>query len=353
MRVALLGDTHFGARGDSPIFHQFFKSFYDDVFFPYLNEHGVDYVVQLGDVFDRRKYINFQTLKNAKEYFFEPLNKGEMKSWLLVGNHDTYYKNTNNVNSLDLILGQYQNINTIHHPYETSFGGVSFLMVPWICPENEKEVFEAIKISKAQVCCGHFEISGFEMYKGAVIDEGLDANIFSKFEFVFSGHYHHRSTKRNITYVGTPYEITWSDYSDQKGFHIFDTTTREVEFIPNPLSMFVKVHYDDLNKTIEDVLLDDFSVYKQTIVKVVVRNKTNPYWFDMFIEKLEKAGVVDIQVVDDHYNLNLEEDKDIINEAEDTLTILNKYISQVNLNTDKQKLENLLRSLYSEALSLE
>lgn len=352
MKVALLGDTHFGARGDNPVFHQFFKDFYDDIFFPYLDEHGVDYVVQLGDVFDRRKYINFQTLKNSKEYFFEPLNQ-KYKSWLLIGNHDTYYKNTNSVNSLDLILGQYSNINTIHHPYETSFGDVSFLMIPWICSENEKEVFEAIKISKAQICCGHFEISGFEMYKGAIIDEGLDANIFSKFEFVFSGHYHHRSTKRNITYVGTPYEITWSDYSDQKGFHIFDTNTREVEFIPNPLSMFIKVHYDDLNKTIEDVLLDDFSIYNKTIVKVVVRNKTNPYWFDMFIEKLEKAGVIDIQVVDDHYNLNLEEDKDIVNEAEDTLTILNKYITQVNVNTDKQKLENLLRSLYSEALTLE
>lgn len=352
MKLSLLGDTHFGARGDSPVFDQFFKQFYEEVFFPYLEANNINTIIQLGDVFDRRKYVNFQTLKSCKKYFFDRLNN-QYNSWLLVGNHDTFYKNTNEVNSLNLLLGEFDKINTITDPKEYMFGDTKILIIPWICPENEQQVFEAIKATDAQICIGHFEIQGFEMHQGAIIDVGLSPSVFNKFDMVFSGHYHHRSTKQNITYVGTPYEMTWSDYNDIKGFHILDTETRELQFVPNPLCMFFKHHYDDKDKTMEDVLLDDFSVYNKAIVKVVVRNKTNPYWFDMLIDKIEKAGAIDISVVDDHFNLNLEQDEDIVNEAEDTLTILNKYISQLQVNTDKQSLEKLLRSLYSEALTAE
>jgi DNA repair exonuclease SbcCD nuclease subunit len=352
MKIAVLGDTHFGARNDSPIFNEHFKRFYDEVFFPYLEKNNIEYVIQLGDVFDRRKYVNFNTLKSVKTYFFDRLNYN-YKSIVLVGNHDTFYKNTNNVNSLSLLLEKYNNITPIVYPETLVIDGIPILFIPWICPENEKMCFEAMQNTEAQICVGHFEIQGFEMYKGTVIDHGLDKNIFNKFDLVLSGHYHHKSTKGNITYCGTPYEMTWSDYGDDKGFHILDTETRELTFVHNPFNMFVKHHYDDLDKTMEDVLLDDFSYYKNTIVKVVVRNKTNPFWFDTLIDKLEKAGAVDIQVVDDHFHSDIEDDSDIVNEAEDTLTILNKYIHQMQIQTDKKKLEVLMRSLYNEALTNE
>jgi DNA repair exonuclease SbcCD nuclease subunit len=351
-QIAILGDTHFGARGDNPHFHKHFKKFYDEVFFPYLRKNNIEYVIQLGDVFDRRKFVNYQTLKSAQEYFFEPLNK-EFKSWLLVGNHDTYYKNTNEVNSLSLLLNQYKNIHQVHDACEAGFDGVSILMVPWISQDNYTDILKDMEISKSQICMGHFEISGFEMHRGAICDTGLDRSTFGKFDMVISGHFHTRSKNKNIIYTGTPYQMTWADYDDIKGFHILDTTTRELKFIENPYVMFNKVFYDDLNKNMSEVLVDNFDQYKDTTVKVVIKNKTNPYWFDMFIEKLEKSGPVDLQVVEDHLNLNLEDDSDIVNEAEDTLTILNKFVDQLELNVDKQKLENLLRNLYNEALSME
>jgi DNA repair exonuclease SbcCD nuclease subunit len=352
MRIAILGDTHFGARGDNVVFHKHFEQFYKEVFFPYLAEHNIDNIIQLGDVFDRRKFVNFQTLQYCKDYFFWEANCA-YKTFLLVGNHDTYYKNTNEVNSLGLLLNEYTNVQQIHKPVELEFDGTSILAVPWICPENHAEVLQAMEETKAQIVIGHFEIQGFEMHKGALNEDGLDRNIFSKFDMVLSGHFHHKSTKGNITYVGTPYEMTWSDYDDQKGFHILDTETRELEFIPNPFIMFKKVWYDDLNKSITDVIVDDFEQYKNTIVKVIIKNKTNPHWFEMFIEKLERAGVVDMQVVEDHLNLNLEDDDDIVNEAEDTLTILNKYVEQLQLEVDKPRLDGLLRGLYNQALAME
>lgn len=352
MLVAVLGDTHFGARNDSAHFSVFFEKFYKEIFFPYLEQHNILHVIQLGDVFDRRKYVNFQTLNHCKKYFFDKLNR-EYSSWLLVGNHDAYYKNTNEVNSLDMLLGEYHNINLITKPTEVELEDTNVMLLPWICDDNIAPTMEAIKNTKAQVAFGHLELTGFEMYRGQLMDHGMDPNLFSKFDMVVSGHYHHKSHAKNITYAGTPYEMTWSDYGDLKGFHIFDTETRELEFISNPFKMFHKLHYDDLNQPVGYINTWDLTDMAGAYVKVIVRNKTNTLWFDSLIDRLEKSGVSDVQVVEDHFHLDLESDDDIVSQAEDTLTILHKYVDQIDSNVNKQKLETLLRTLYSEALSIE
>jgi hypothetical protein len=227
-------------------------------------------------------------------------------------------------------------------------------MLPWICDENYKQSMELINSTKAQICFGHLELGGFEMHKGTVMHDGADANIFSKFDLVCSGHYHHRSSRGNIHYLGCPYEMTWSDYNDPKGFHIFDTDTRTLTFIENPYTMFHKIVYDDSNTTLNDLLETDFSKYKGTYVKIIVRSKTNPYWYDLFVDGLEKADPVNVQAVDDNLNLNLESDGEIIDEAESTIDILKKYVEGLDMVDDKLKpaLDNLLRSLYEEALQI-
>lgn len=351
-KIAILGDTHFGARGDNPQFHRYFERFYSNVFFPYLENNNIQHVIQVGDLFDRRKFINFNTLYQAKKYFFEPLRK--YKSWCLIGNHDSYYKNTLEVNSPGLLLESYTNLHRITSPYETSFNGVSVLFIPWICQENYVDVMNAIGLSKSQICIGHFEINGFEMHKGAVCLDGLKTDIFNKFDVVISGHFHTRSKGGSILYTGTPYEMTWSDFNDPKGFHILDTKTRELEFIENPYKMYNKIFYDDINTDIHRLLTEnDLSQFKDAIVKVVVKNKTVPQMFDLFIDKLQSAEPYDVQVVEDHLNLNLEDDSSIVSEAEDTLTILSKYVDHLELGIDKSKLETLMRNLYREALSME
>jgi DNA repair exonuclease SbcCD nuclease subunit len=351
MKLALLGDVHFGARNDSPHFHKFFAKFYNDIFFPYLEQNKVTHIIQLGDVFDRRKYINFNSLQQSRKYFFDRANS--YNTIALVGNHDTYFKNTNNVNSPDLLLREYDSIHVVRcSPWETKFGGVTFLLVPWWCEDNDQQIRDAIANTKATHVIGHFEIDGFEMYKGAIHQGGTTKDIFSNFEAVWSGHFHHQSKVGNIHYLGTPYEMTWSDYGDQKGFHIFDTDTRELTFVPNPYTIFHKLHYDDTDKQISEVVNIDFSVYSETFVKLIVRNKTNPYCFDMFVDKLEKAGVYNVQVVDDHFHMDSTDDSDIISEAEDTRTILTKYVNQMDI-VGKKKLEILMLSLYEEAMSVE
>ena len=352
MKIALLGDTHIGARNDSPAFHKHFAKFYEQVFFPYLEQNNILHIVQLGDVFDRRKYINFNTFHHARKYMFDRLNN-DYTTWMLVGNHDTYFKNTNEVNSLELLLEGHHNINCVHHCTEVEFEDINMLLVPWWCEDNDEHIKNTLTTTNATHVIGHFEIDGFEMHKGAIHQGGVSAKLFKDFEAVWSGHFHHQSKIGNIHYLGTPYEITWSDYDDPKGFHIFDTETRELTFVEHPFKIFHKIHYDDLDKQISDVVNIDFSMYNETFVKLIVRNKTNPYCFDMFVDKLEKAGVYNVQVVDDHFHMDVIDDSDITSDAEDTLTILTKFVNQIDSPVDKKQLESLMVSLYNEALTVE
>ena len=353
MKLCILGDTHFGARGDSLDFHKYFQKFYDEVFFPYLIENDIKVVFQMGDLFDRRKFINFNSLYLSRKYFFEKCERLGIKLHTLIGNHDVAYKNTLEVNSPSLLLNEYNNIE-IYEEFDTvDFDGVSIDVVPWICDDNVDDIFNRMKESKAQICFGHFEIAGFEMDRGNVCESGIDKQSLSKYDVVLTGHFHHKSTDGNITYVGTPYEMTWADWNDPKGFHIFDTETREMNFVKNSFSMFHKITYDDGKTTFEDWKEYDFSKLKECYVKVVVLNKQNPFLFDHVIDSLYKAGVSDLSIVEDFTDVNVDLDQDIIDQAEDTITILSKYIDNLTLDVEPEKLKTLMRELYVEALNTE
>jgi DNA repair exonuclease SbcCD nuclease subunit len=356
VKIALITDTHWGIRNDSSVFHDNNKKFLDDVFFPELERNGIDTIIHLGDLVDRRKYINYLTAKRLREDFLEPIAERGIEMHIIAGNHDVFYKNTNEVNSLrELVIGKYEKMFVWDElPINWRFGETNILMLPWICDDNREESYNAIKNSKASIVMGHLELTGFEMFKGSVNTHGDDPRIFDRFDLVCSGHFHHRSTVGNISYLGSHAEFTWSDYDDPRGFHILDTDTRELTFIQNPYTMFKKIWYNDEGKFITEVLDVNTEQYKDKFVKVIVTNKTNPYWFDMFIENLEKIGISNLQIVEDHLNLALEEDGDIVDEAESTIDIFKKYIGQYNLpDSNRIKLENVIVELYNEALTIE
>lgn len=347
MKIAILGDCHFGARNDNPIFHNAFEKFYSNIFFPQLKSNGINTIIQLGDLWDRRKYVNFNTLQLARKYFFDKLSEYDMKMYTIVGNHDSFYKNTLEVNSSGLLLRDYENVEVVENPTTISFDGTDICLIPWICPDNSSECLEEIKNTPAEICAGHFEISGFEMYKGHPSDDGLSTETFSKFDTVFSGHYHHRSTKGNISYLGTPYEMTWQDHGDLKGFHVFDTDNYQLDFVVNPYSVFCRIVYDDKDKEIVDLdALDLNGVF----VKVVVVNKTDLYKFDQFLKTLSSKGCVDIKIIEDLTEFQdgeLDESIDL----EDTQSILSNYIDSLETDIDKDKVKKFMKTLYVEAIN--
>jgi hypothetical protein len=235
---------------------------------------------------------------------------------------------------------------------EIELGGCKIMLCPWICAENEERIKESIAKTDAQVLMGHFEILGFEMHRGTMCEHGENFSTFDKFDIVMSGHFHHKSTHRNINYLGAPYEMTWIDYDDPKGFHTFDTTTRELTFIKNPYRMFHKIEYNDTDMTIEDVAALDTSLLTNTYIKVIVKNKSNPYIFDLFMDKLLQSGASDIKTIDDLVNFELGEDDEGIDEAQDTLTILHNFLDSIEVKGDKKSVETFLNNLYNEAVNL-
>lgn len=353
MKLCILGDTHFGARGDSLDFHKYFAKFYDEVFFPYLKENNIKTIFQMGDLFDRRKFINFNSLYLCRKYFFDKCKQDGIHLYTLLGNHDVSYKNTLEVNSSSLLLKEYDNIKVYTEFDTVDFDGTKIDVVPWICDDNETDIFSKMKQSSAQICFGHFEIAGFEMDKGNVSETGIDKKVFKQYDIVLSGHFHHKSNDDNITYVGTPYEMTWADYNDPKGFHIFDTDTREMQFVQNPYRMFQKITYDDGETDFEFWKKYDYDSLKETYIKVVVLNKQNPYLFDNVIDNIYKAGVADLSIVEDFNDTLIDSDQDIIDQAEDTMTILSKYIDNLTLDVEPDKLKGIMRELYVEALNTE
>jgi DNA repair exonuclease SbcCD nuclease subunit len=349
LKVAIITDQHFGARNDSIAFLDFFQKFYDDTFFPSLDAVGINTVLILGDTFDRRKYVNFYALDRAKKMFFDKLEERGIRVHMLAGNHDTYYKNTNDVNSPDLLLREYNNIDVIDSPETIVIDGTSICMMPWICPENYQESIDEMKNTKAEICMGHFEIAGFAMHRGMESHDGLSKEIFDKFDMVFSGHYHHRSDDGHIYYLGNPYELTWQDFKDTRGFHLFDLERRELEFIPNPNTMFERVEYNDRDQ--DPIDLDTVDLTGK-YVKLVVVNKTDFYKFDKFMQKLYNKGCYEIKIIEDFSEFEDGEIGEEIN-LEDTVSVLSNYVDSIETDVDKEQIKTFMRTLYTEAVNQE
>lgn len=349
MKVAFITDTHWGDRNDNPHVMNHMCKFNDEIFFPILRDRGIKRIIHLGDLVDRRKYVNFQTSSCMRQNFLEPLAR-EFEVDIIAGNHDTYFKNTNRVNAFNELLGGYP-FRLWIAPGTTEIGGTQFLMLPWISNSQEdyERAMDAIKKTPAKIVCGHLALNGFEQNMGSFCQDGMERDLFNYFEMVFTGHFHKKSTAGNIYYLGSPYETRWSDFGIIKGFHIFDTATRELEFIESPLKLFKKLEYDDTNLKIEDINDTDFSEYKSCFVKLIVKNKSNPYLFDLFVSNLEAAQPANFQIMEDSYNISIELN-DEFGDTEDTMSILKGYCDQLTIeDKNRSKLELLLRNLYNDA----
>ena len=345
MKVAIITDQHFGARKNSKHFHEYFLKFYNDIFFPALEEQGITTVVDMGDTFDSRKGIDFSALTWAKCNYFDRLQEMGCTVHSIVGNHTAYYKNTNQVNAIDLLLREYDNVHIYSEATNIKLDKLKVLLVPWINQENEKDTLKSIKKSNSSVVMGHLEFKGFRIHRGYVMEQGTDVELFDKFERVYSGHYHTRSDNGKAFYLGNPYEMFWNDLEDTRGFHIFDTETLEHTPIDNPYRMFYNIYYEDQNHQTFDT-----REYENKIVKVIVRKKTSPKKFEKFIDKLYSANVHELKVVE---NFQLQENEDFeAFESEDTLSILNRYVEEAEINLEKSRIQETIQNVYQEACEL-
>jgi len=344
-KIAFITDTHFGARNDSPLFVEYFLSFLEGQFFPYLKANNIKTVIHLGDLMDRRKYVNFYVLSQVKSRFMDYLRKNNIEFHCIVGNHDTFFKNTNDLNSINELFGE-NGIYIYDKPTCKTIEGFDFAIVPWINKENEKECLDFIKTAKAAVCLGHFELYGYEIMRGIPHEDGMDPNLLSRYEMVFSGHFHVKHSKDNVHYLGTPYQITFNDLGQKKGFYVFDTETRNLEFVENERKLFYSIRYNDVDY---DMLTLDFERYRNCFMRVIIEKKTNKLMFDEYINKLNSVEVSELNIIES-FGETSQQQVDI-DTTKDTLSIINDEIDQMEEVPNKNKLKSIIHSLYLESLS--
>ena len=346
MKIAIITDQHFGARKSSKILHDYYGKFYKNIFFPYLKENNIKTVVDMGDTFDNRRTIDLWAIDWARTNYFDVLHEMGIRVHTVVGNHTAYYKDTNEINTIDLLLKQYDNITTYAEAQEIKLGDLNVLLVPWINSENEETTFDTIRNSQSKVAMGHLELNGFRAHRGHVMEDGMDIDAFEKFDKVYSGHYHTRSDNGKIYYLGNPYEMFWNDVNDPRGFHVFDTETTEHTPVNNPYSIFYNIYYEDTPHQ-----LFDASEYKDKIVKVIVRKKTEQKRFEKFLDKLYSVGVHELKIVENFVIQDNEEFE--VEETENTISILNRYIDESDMDCDKSVVKGILQKIYSEACEVE
>jgi len=352
MRIAILNDTHCDVRNSADIFLDNQSKFYNDTFFPYCLENNIKQVLHLGDYYDNRKQISVKAINHNRRIFLDPLRDNGMRMDIIPGNHDVYYKNTNNLCSLKEFLGHYMNnIHIIMEPTVLEYDGLDIGLVPWINNENYHSTVDWLQNTRASIICAHLELNGFDMMRGIKSTSGMDAALFKRFDMVLSGHFHTKSQRDNIHYLGNQMELTWSDAGDPKYFHVLDTDTRELTPVRNTNTLFEKIVYNDRETDYNSQYeLKDLS---KKFVKVVVAHKSDHFVFERFLDRIQSQDIYELKIAENFHEFVGENVDDDGLSVEDTTELLNTYVDNVETDLNKDRIKNEMGDLMNEAQALD
>lgn len=345
--ILIIGDLHIGARNNSQLFLDYMRNYFQNELFPLIKSRGVTRVIQLGDTLDKRKSIDFITSAFLIKEWLTWFDENNVELYSIIGNHDTYYKSTNELSGVKQYESLFKNVHIITNPIDLAIGDTTFRLVPWICPENKEEIHNFLKTktsTKHTIICGHFELAGFNIHKNFKSKNGtFDTEELQNFDYVFSGHFHSPSRNNNIEYVGTPYWLTWNDYGDKKKVIILNTLhpLKLVDTVFTEKSLFHKFVYQSGES-------QNISVPEGSYIKLIVNEPDE--LLDVFVNDLtEKFKLTQCQVIDmtnNEQNVNPELD-DL--ELDDPFQILMKSIESIK----DPRVSSELLSIYKEAQTME
>lgn len=355
MKIAIISDTHCGIRNSSTIMMEYQERFYSEVFFPYLIENNITKILHLGDYYDNRKSINFRALEHNRKIFLEKLREHNIHMDIIPGNHDVFYKNTNDLNALKELLGHYMaEVRIIEKPSVVEYDGVPVALVPWINDENEKESYRFLQTCKASIVGAHLELEGFEMQAGIMCKHGMKSESFKRFDMVLTGHFHSKSSVGNIHYLGSQMEFFWSDAHEPKYFHVLDTKTRDLTAVQNPITLFQKIYYDDTVEGAEyKYRVGSLPDIENKFVKAVVVNKSNPKLFDLWIDRIQSKNIHELKIAEnfeEFVGASVEDEKVSV---ESTEQLLSSYVDAVETPLDKDRIKMFMHELMCEAQTLD
>lgn len=340
MKIAILGDSHFGARNSNRVTQHWQERFYNEIFWPYIDANDIKTIIQTGDYFDDRKSINLQSLAFQRNVFVKEAQKRNVDVHVLVGNHDIPLRHSLRNSSVEQVLAHEDNFHVYTQPTKVEFDDLEMTMMPWICKENFEQAKEVIQNGGDHIV-GHFEITGFVMHPGAISKDGISMADFNGWNQVLSGHYHAQSEKGNVHYVGTPYQMSWSDATTKHGFWVLDTADRSRTFINNPLRYFNRFVW-------EDGCLSDLGDLERSYVKIAVKKKTDFEAFETFIDKVNFGSPHDVKIIEQFEEWSQENVKDLIT-VSSTEDLISDYVNDVATANNKDNIKQIMLSIYEEA----
>lgn len=343
MKVIILGDCHFGCRNSNTIVEHWQRRFYEEIFWPYIESNGIQHIIQTGDYFDNRKWLNIQSIAFQKEVFIDRAQKLGVKVHGLVGNHDIPLRHSLKNSSVCQILNHEEGVQFYDEDTVLEFDGVKFTLVPWICKENEQKMLDVVR-EGGEVLVGHFEVQGALMHPGSFSPDGLKYSDFSKWKKVLSGHFHAQSQNTNVHFVGTPYQMSWNDATTKHGFWVFDTEDLSETFIENPLRFFNRFTWEDG----ADREIDDLS---NSYVKINIKKKSDFEAFEKFIDKVNFANPFEVKITESFEEYSSDNVGELI-EIHSTAELISEYIQDVTA-TNSEEIKKIMLEIYEEALQVE
>lgn len=301
MKLGIFTDSHLGCRGGSNTFREYFKWYFENIMFPTFKKQGIDTILMGGDFFDNRNHLSLRDIDFVEHFFLPLLDEYQMKMIVIAGNHDVAFKNTNEITSLS-ILEKSSYVEVVKDSVRVlEFGDTKIAMTPWINPSNHDDIvddLENVKDKDNTIVYGHFEISGFPMYKNsATCEHGLSQSFFKGFKAVWSGHFHHASKIGNIRYLGALFHMNWQDYNDARGFYVYDVDADDLQFHENEYCLFNEIQYTDDIEITEDEL--DTECH-QRFVKIIIDCEYDKVRFMDFFSKVTHAKPLDVQIVNNY-----------------------------------------------------
>ena len=274
-KVFILGDLHLGIKNNSVEWAEIQRSYLVDEFLKQVDSHGfdpsTDILVQVGDWNHVREHTNIRTWQVSINIAEKLTNKFTKGVYVILGNHDVYYKDRTDVHSLKGMDLMFPNFKIFEKPEVIKVNGLhKFLMLPW---EDSTDIIKStIQMYPADFLFCHADVQGFNLNPAQKITHGVELDDLYKFKRVYSGHIHIRQDKGNTLYVGTPYQMDRGDRGNQKGFYVIDVSEKKIkeDFIANNFSPVYKkldvfsildLNLEELKKEFEnnfiDITIDD------------------------------------------------------------------------------------------------
>lgn len=277
-RVCCVSDIHIGIHQNNALWHEiavdWARWLRDE-----LKHHDIKDMIICGDLFHYRDEIAVNTIQVTTQ-ILEMWQ--EFNIVVLVGNHDAYYKDRSDVNSLSILRG-WSNITVIDKLTQAVAYDRHLLFCPWGTRKEE--------LSKNDIIFGHFEIESFKLNHFKVCTEGIKTkSLLSKTDLVITGHFHHREERNykngTILYLGNPYQMDFGDANTSKGYYLLDLKTKEYTYHENKLSPCHNKVF--LSKLTTDGCINDATVDSITnnIVKFIIDKNILPDEADYIIQKL-------------------------------------------------------------------